>query len=141
MFAYDIGRFSGFLDGMPGIWWTVDGRMGGEVPAYHVAEGDAVSMRITNASREVHPMHLHGHHVVVLARDGVAASGSPWWLDSLDVGHGETDDVAFVADDPGIGMHDCHTLPHAVEGLMTHVMYEGVSTPFLLGHGSGDEPE
>ena len=34
-----------------------------------------------------------------------------------------------------------HNLPHAVEGLMTHVMYEGVTTPYLLGPESGNEPE
>ena len=27
-------------------------------------------------------MHLHGHHLLVLSRDGVAATGSPWWVDS-----------------------------------------------------------
>ena len=42
-------------------------------------------MHIENRSGEVHPMHLHGHHEVVLARNGVAASGSPWWVDSLNV--------------------------------------------------------
>ncbi len=140
-FAYDIGRLPGFLNGRPGIWWTINGRMGGDVPAYHVAKGDVVTMRITNGSGEVHPMHLHGHHVVVLSRDGVPATGSPWWVDSLDVGHGEAFEVAFVADNPGIWMDHCHTLPHAVEGLMTHVMYEGVTTPFMLGSGSGNEPE
>ena len=31
---------------------------------------------ITNTSGEVHPMHLHGHHAVVLARDGVPATGA-----------------------------------------------------------------
>lgn len=140
-FAYDIGRMPGFLDGRPGIWWTINGRMGGDVPAYVVAEGDVVRMRIANGSGEVHPMHLHGHHAVVLSRDGVPASGSPWWVDSLDVGHGETYEIAFVADNPGVWMDHCHTLPHAVEGLQTHLVYEGVTTPYLLGRDSGNEPE
>ncbi|SDR79042.1 multicopper oxidase family protein [Agrococcus carbonis] len=140
-FAYDIGRAPGFLAGVPGIWWTINGRMGDDVPMFMVREGDVVAMRITNGSGEVHPMHLHGHHVVVLARNGVPASGSPWWVDSLDVDNGESYDVAFVADNPGLWADHCHTLPHAVEGLMTHLMYEGVTTPFLLGAGSGNEPE
>jgi len=140
-FAYDIARAPGFLDGSPGLWWTIDERMGDDVPMHMVAEGDVVTMRITNASGEGHPMHLHGHHVVVLARDGVPASGSPWWVDSLEVGHGERYDVAFVADNPGVWMDHCHNLPHAAEGLMTHVMYEGVTTPFLLARASGNEPE
>jgi FtsP/CotA-like multicopper oxidase with cupredoxin domain len=69
----------------------------------------------------------------VLARDGVPATGSPWWVDGLQVGDGETYDVAFVADNPGLWMDHCHNLPHAVEGLMAHVMYEGVTTPYRLG--------
>lgn len=141
VFTYDIGRRPGFLDGRPGYWWTVNGRMGRHVPMYMVAEGDVVAMRIGNRSGEGHPMHLHGHHMVVLARDGVPATGSPWWVDSLEVDQGQTFDVAFVADNPGIWMDHCHNLPHAVEGLMTHLMYEGVTTPFLLGPDSGNEPE
>ena len=35
-----------------------------------VAEGDLVELTITNHSHVVHPMHLHGHHVLVLSRDG-----------------------------------------------------------------------
>ena len=56
-------------------------------------------------------------------------------------GNGESYEVAFVADNTGIWMDHCHNLPHAREGLMTHLTYEGVSTPFLLGHDSGNEPE
>ena len=52
---------------------------------YVVRQGDVVAMHIANHSGEVPPMHLHGHHVEVLARNGVAASGSPWWVDSLNV--------------------------------------------------------
>lgn len=108
---------------------------------FMVSEGDVVVMRIRNDSGDVHPMHLHGHHATVLARDGVAATGSPWRVDSLNVRDGEEWTVAFVADNPGIWMDHCHNLPHAREGLMTHLMYEGVTTPFLMGRGSGNEPE
>jgi FtsP/CotA-like multicopper oxidase with cupredoxin domain len=132
-FDYVIGRRPGFLDGVPGLWWTINGRMYPDVPMYVVSEGDVVRMRVENRSGEGHPMHLHGHHAVVLARDGVPATGSPWWVDTLQVGDGETYDVAFVADNPGLWMDHCHNLPHAVEGLMAHVMYEGVTTPYRLG--------
>lgn len=140
-FEYNIGRRPGFLRGTPGYWWTVNGRMGHDVPMFIVAEGDVVRFEITNRSGHVHPMHLHGHHVVVLSRDGVPASGSPWWVDSLNVAHGETYEVAFVADNPGIWMDHCHNLPHAVQGLIAHVAYAGVSSPFRLGADTGNEPE
>ncbi|GAA2131484.1 multicopper oxidase family protein [Glycomyces algeriensis] len=140
-FAFGIGRRPGFLDGKPGFWWTVNGAMAPEVPMFTVAYGDVVRMRITNDSGEAHPMHLHGHHAVVLARDGVAATGSPWWVDSLEVRDGETFEIAFVADNPGIWMDHCHNLPHAAEGLVAHLNYEGVGTPFLIGGPHGNHPE
>ena len=49
--------------------------------------------------------------------------------------------MVFLADNPGIWMDHCHNLPHAREGLMTHLMYNGVVTAFLLGRRSGNEPE
>ena len=115
--------------------------MGRHVPMYMVEEGDVVRMTVSNHSGEVHPMHLHGHHLLVLSRDGRPATGSPWWVDSLNVEHGESYEVAFVADNPGIWMDHCHNLPHAREGLMTHLMYAGVGTPYLLGRDPGNVPE
>jgi FtsP/CotA-like multicopper oxidase with cupredoxin domain len=140
-FQYNIGRRPGFLDGRPGLWWTVNGHLFPDVPMFMVAEGDVARMRISNSSGDVHPMHLHGHHAVVLSRNGVRATGSPWWVDSLDVGNGESYDIAFVADNPGIWMDHCHNLPHSAEGLVAHLMYEGVTTPFTVRGPAGNEPE
>jgi FtsP/CotA-like multicopper oxidase with cupredoxin domain len=140
-FDYDIGRRPGFLDGKPGVWWTINGRMWPDVPMYVVAEGDVVRMRIHNGSGESHPMHLHGHHAVVLSRDGEAATGSPIWVDSLEVEPDETYEIAFLADNPGVWMDHCHNLPHAAEGLVAHLMYDGVTTPYRVGGDALNEPE
>ncbi|WP_448808823.1 multicopper oxidase family protein [Agromyces bauzanensis] len=140
-YEYVIGRRFGIIDGRPGNFWTINGRMFPDVPMFDVTEGDVVVMHLRNDSGDVHPMHLHGHHVVVLSRDGVAASGSPWWVDTLDVHPGERYDIAFVADNPGIWSDHCHTLPHAVDGLIAHVMYEGVTTPFTINGDAGNRPE
>ncbi|MEV4110690.1 multicopper oxidase family protein [Nonomuraea sp. NPDC049695] len=140
-FEYDMGRRPAFLDGVPGLWWTINGHLYPDVPMFHVAEGDVVRMRIANNSGEPHPMHLHGHHAVVLSRDGVPATGSPWWVDSLEVAAGESYEIAFVADNPGVWMDHCHNLPHASQGLVTHLMYEGVTTRFTVGGSADNEPE
>ncbi|HEU4756337.1 MAG TPA: multicopper oxidase family protein [Agromyces sp.] len=140
-FDYVIARRFGVIDGRPGNFWTINGRMFPDVPMFHVREDDVVAMRVVNDSGDVHPMHLHGHHVVVLSRDGVAASGSPWVVDSLDVHPGERYEIAFVADNPGIWSDHCHTLPHAVDGLVAHVMYEGVTTRFTIDGRAGNLPE
>jgi FtsP/CotA-like multicopper oxidase with cupredoxin domain len=70
----------------------------------------------------------------------VKATGSPWWFDSLNVLDGESYDVAFVADNPGVWMDHCHNLRHAQQGLLAHLMYAGVTTPYRLGSDSGNEP-
>jgi FtsP/CotA-like multicopper oxidase with cupredoxin domain len=128
-FRYSIDRRPGFVDGRPGLHWSINGRLFPDVPAFHVREGDVVLMRIENHSGSVHPMHLHGHHALVLSRNDVKATGSPWWTDSLDVEGGETYEIVFVADNPGIWMDHCHNLTHAQQGLIAHLMYDGVTTP------------
>jgi FtsP/CotA-like multicopper oxidase with cupredoxin domain len=86
-------------------------------------------------------MHLHGHHAVVLTRNGVRAAGSPWGVDSLNVENGESYDIAFAADNPGIWMDHCHNLPHAAQGLVAHLMYEGVTEPYRVGGSTVNQPE
>ena len=140
-FEYRIGRRPGFVKGRPGVWWSINGRLFPHVPMYVVREGDVVVMHIANHSGEVHPMHLHGHHMVVLARNGVAATGSPWWVDSLNVSAGETYDIAFVANNPGIWMDHCHNLKHAAQGMIAHLMYEGLDTPYRIAGTADNQPE
>jgi hypothetical protein len=51
----------GFLNGRPGLFWTVNGHQFPDVPMFVVGEGDVIRIRISNRGGEVHPMHLHGH--------------------------------------------------------------------------------
>jgi FtsP/CotA-like multicopper oxidase with cupredoxin domain len=140
-FELTITQKPGFLDGMPGRQWALNGKIYPDVPVFVVDEGDLVRVTIENDTDAVHPMHLHGHHVLVLKRDGTPASGSPWWPDTLNVEAGERYEVAFRADNPGIWMDHCHNLRHASDGLTMHVLYAGVSTPFRVGDAAGNAPE
>jgi FtsP/CotA-like multicopper oxidase with cupredoxin domain len=140
-FTYAIGRRIGLFDGKPGFWWTIDGHQFPDVSVFVVQEGDVVQMTIRNSSGSVHPMHLHGHHAVVLSRNGRPSTGSPWIVDSLNVENGQTYVIAFVADNPGIWMDHCHNLPHASQGLVTHLMYAGVTTPYMVGGDAHNDPE
>ncbi len=140
-FRYDIGRRPGFVGGRPGMWWTVNGHLYPDVPMYMVREGDTVRMTISNHSGEVHPMHLHGHRATVLSRNGEPVRGSPWLVDSLNVEDDETYEIAFVADNPGVWMDHCHNLPHARDGMIAHLMYEGVTTGFRMGQDPDNHPE
>jgi FtsP/CotA-like multicopper oxidase with cupredoxin domain len=139
-FDYRIARQVGFENGKPGDWWTIDGHKFPDVPMFEVTEGDVVVMTISNSS-SLHPMHLHGHHAVVLSRNGVPTTGSPWWFDSLDVETGSTYVIAFVADNPGIWMDHCHNLRHAADGLLAHLAYTGVTEPYVIGGPAHNDPE
>jgi FtsP/CotA-like multicopper oxidase with cupredoxin domain len=139
-FQYKIGKRFGFEGGVPGVWWTVNGHLYPDVPMFEVSEGDVVVMTIVNQSGVLHPMHLHGHHAVVLSRDGQPVTGSPWWFDSLDVESDSTYVIAFVADNPGVWMDHCHNLHHAADGLVSHLAYTNIVDPYEIGGKADNHP-
>ncbi|WP_410818920.1 multicopper oxidase family protein [Micromonospora sp. 050-3] len=108
---------------LPRYAHTVNGAADPDIPQQVVRLGDVVRFTIVNRSQIVHPWHLHGHHVLVLTRDGEPAAGSPLWLDSFDVRPGEVWEVAFRADNPGMWANHCHNLAHADAGMTLHLMY------------------
>ena len=130
-----------FVDGIPRYAFTVNGAAYPLVPSIEVAEGDTVKVTVVNRTSEPHPMHPHGHHVQVLSRNGVAPSGSPLVLDTVDVLPGEVWELLLHADNPGIWMDHCHNLDHAAEGMMMLLKYQGVSSPFVHGGHSNNRPE
>ncbi|MBM0258117.1 multicopper oxidase family protein, partial [Micromonospora sp. 4G55] len=108
---------------LPRYAHTVNGAADPDIPPQVVRLDDIVKFTIVNRSQVVHPWHLHGHHVLVLARNGAAATGSLLWLDSFDVRPGDVWEVAFRADNPGTWANHCHNLAHADAGMTLHLMY------------------
>lgn len=131
----------GYYNGQFSFLYTMNGEVFPNTPMFMVREGERVKTTIVNRGSVDHPMHLHGHHMLVLSRNGEAADGSPWWSDTLDVLPGETYEVAFRADNPGIWMDHCHNLAHAAVGMSMHLMYEGVNTPYKIGSETINHPE
>jgi FtsP/CotA-like multicopper oxidase with cupredoxin domain len=140
-FVLRIRRKLGFQGGHFGYHWALNGRFYPRVPMFVVGRGDLVKVAIVNDSPSIHPMHLHGHHMLVLSRNGVANRGSPWWSDTLQVDPGTRYEVAFRADNPGLWMDHCHNLGHATAGLSMHLMYAGVWTPYVIGGAAHNAPE
>ena len=131
----------GFYNGTMTNLQTINGYVFPDTPSLMVSEGDVVKMKFVNRGFMDHPMHLHGHHLLVLSRNGIPVQGSPWWTDSLNVAPGEVYEAAFVADNPGLWMDHCHNLEHAAAGMSMHLMYEGVYTPFEIGRSTVNIPE
>jgi FtsP/CotA-like multicopper oxidase with cupredoxin domain len=140
-FRVVMDRKVGFRDGRFGYQWAINGRMYPRMPMLMVSPGDLVRMTFVNRTTADHPMHLHGHHMLVLRRDGRPSTGSPWWTDTLNVAPGERYVVAFRADNPGIWMDHCHDLQHAADGFVMHLAYEGVTTRYRIGSETPNQPE
>jgi manganese oxidase len=74
--------------------------------------GQTVRIRFMNEGMMIHPMHLHGMHMTVIAKDGWAQP-QPWKCDTLNVAPGERWDVLVKCNNPGTWAFHCHILPHA----------------------------
>ncbi|HWI31472.1 MAG TPA: multicopper oxidase family protein, partial [Microbacterium sp.] len=138
--TFVLDRLPRIVQGLPNYAYAVDGRVYPFIEPTIVRPGDTVRLRFVNRSFETHPMHPHGHTVKVLSIDG-RVPAEPLWLDTFDVGPGEVWEVALYADNPGIWMDHCHNLEHAALGMVTHLAYRDVTTPFEHGGAAGNAPE
>jgi FtsP/CotA-like multicopper oxidase with cupredoxin domain len=137
-----LGNQLGFYNGGYTLTFPINNQTYPNIPSIKVHLGDLVEIHFTNngAFPIPHVMHLHGHYFTVLAHNGVPLSGSPIHFDSLTVLSGESYDVAFLADNPGLWMLHCHFLIHDAQGMDMMVEYPNISTPFSIGTASGNNP-
>jgi Putative multicopper oxidases len=140
-FTMILDNTLGFFNGKLALNYTINGKIFPDTPMFMVREGELVKTTIINRGAVEHPMHLHGHHMLVLSRNGAAVTGSPWWTDTLDTAPGEVYEVAFIADNPGLWMDHCHNLAHAAAGMTMHLMYEGITSPYTAGSATHNHPE
>jgi FtsP/CotA-like multicopper oxidase with cupredoxin domain len=75
-------------------------------------KGERIRIRYMNEGMMIHPMHLHGMHQTVIAKDGWDVP-APWKCDTLNIAPGERWDVIVNCTNPGTWAFHCHILPHA----------------------------
>lgn len=97
-------------DGMHG--YTFNGKSFPATEPIAARLGQKVRIRFMNEGMMIHPMHLHGMHMTVIAKDGWAQP-APWKCDTLNVAPGERWDVIVNCNNPGTWAFHCHILPHA----------------------------
>ncbi|MBT2554921.1 multicopper oxidase family protein [Arthrobacter sp. ISL-5] len=129
-----------FVDGVPRFAFTVNGAVYPNIPALVVHEGERIVITIVNRSEETHPMHPHGHHVRILSIDGQPVKAD-LHMDSIEVRPGQVWTMLLTADNPGIWMDHCHNLAHARDGMMFHLAYDGISTPYTHDGASQNHTE
>jgi FtsP/CotA-like multicopper oxidase with cupredoxin domain len=130
----------GFYDGGFTMKFMIDGTTYPNIPSIKVNLGDVVRIHMHNEGTIPHTMHLHGHVFTVLAHNGIPLSGSPVRQDTVVVRHGESYDVGFVANNPGLWMLHCHFTAHDTHGMDMMVQYPNIFTPYTIGPASGNNP-
>ncbi len=100
-------------DAMGGF--TINGHGFPAVVPVLAAQGETIRIRFMNEGFMMHPWHLHGFRMKVVARDGYPLGSNAFYCDTLGVNPGERFDVNVTADRLGVWAFHCHILPH-VEG-------------------------
>jgi FtsP/CotA-like multicopper oxidase with cupredoxin domain len=108
-------------------YWTINsqswpGRDHSRLPApvAILQRGRSYVFRLVNATKLIHPIHVHGHSFKVLRSDWRALV--PNTADTVLLLPEETVEVAFVADNPGKWMFHCHVIEHQEAGMMSYVV-------------------
>jgi FtsP/CotA-like multicopper oxidase with cupredoxin domain len=106
----DVDALMILNDGMHG--YTLNGKSFPATEPLVAKLGQTVRIRFMNEGMMIHPMHLHGMHMTVIAKDGWDQP-APWKCDTLNIAPGERWDVLVKAKNPGTWAFHCHILQHA----------------------------
>ncbi len=117
IFSEAVDKDGNHAELINGKAWTVTSLL------YTVKKGERILFRMFNASSEVHPMHSHGLHWIIIATDGHDL-WIPYPKDTLPVNAGERYDGVLVADTPGTWLIHCHDLSHVAHGMIAALVVE-----------------
>jgi FtsP/CotA-like multicopper oxidase with cupredoxin domain len=93
--------------------FTINGRGFPATTPIVATLGETIVIRFMNEGIMMHPWHLHGMPMRVVARDGYPLGPAAFTCDTLGVNPGERWDVVVKCDEPGAWAFHCHILPHA----------------------------
>jgi FtsP/CotA-like multicopper oxidase with cupredoxin domain len=94
--------------------YTLNGKSFPATEPIVAKRGQRVRVRFMNEGMMIHPMHLHGMHMTVVAKDGWnLPAGGVFKCDTLNIAPGERWDVIVNCNNPGTWAFHCHILPHA----------------------------
>ena len=95
-------------------------------PMVRAKVGSYQHWKIVNATKELHPMHIHQVHFLAYAENDRPIA-DPVWLDTVNVPFGGSVDVVMDFTDPvirGMSVFHCHILNHEDKGMMAKILFE-----------------
>lgn len=103
-------------------FFTMNGRCYPYTTSLDVKRGENIRIRLGNIVHNAHPIHIHGHQFIVSASDGNNIPVQNRLVKTtINVASGETYDVDFKANNPGIWPFHCH-IPHHMSNNMQKPM-------------------
>ncbi|HEX2470016.1 MAG TPA: multicopper oxidase domain-containing protein [Candidatus Limnocylindrales bacterium] len=93
--------------------FTINGRGFPATSPIVATLGETIVIRFMNEGNMMHPWHLHGMPMRVVARDGYPLGSAAFTCDTLGVNPGERWDVVIRCEEPGAWAFHCHILQHA----------------------------
>jgi FtsP/CotA-like multicopper oxidase with cupredoxin domain len=108
--------------------FTINGRQFPATAPIVAQKGETIVIRYMNEGVMMHPWHLHGMPMRIVARDGYPLGSAAFTCDTLGVNPGERWDAVIECRNPGAWAFHCHILPHA-EGI--HGMF-GMVTALVV---------
>ena len=93
--------------------FTINGRGFPATSPIVATLGETIVVRFMNEGNMMHPWHLHGMPMRVVARDGYPLGSAAFTCDTLGVNPGERWDVVIRCEEPGAWAFHCHILQHA----------------------------
>jgi suppressor of ftsI len=98
----------------------------GAAPMVRPKIGTLQHWRIVNATKELHPMHIHQVHFLPYAENDRPIV-EPVWLDTVNVPYGGSVDVIMDFTNPvikGMSVFHCHLLNHEDKGMMAKILFQ-----------------
>jgi FtsP/CotA-like multicopper oxidase with cupredoxin domain len=95
-------------------------------PMTRVKVGTYAHWRVTNATNEIHPFHIHQVHFLVYERAGTLLH-RPEWMDTVNLAPNESLDLLMDFTDPvirGVSVFHCHLLRHEDKGMMAKILFQ-----------------
>ena len=101
------------MEGGEPNYFTINGRAYPATDTIHMNVGETLKVRFIGTNNGfIHPMHIHGGPLQVVARDGETLPPELRYLaDTVNVGPGQRYDVIWTARRPGKWLVHCH-IPH-----------------------------
>lgn len=117
---------------MGASYYTINGKSFPATKNIMVKKGERVRITFINIGAQIHPMHLHGHQFMIVAKDGnPVPSDMQERRNVVPLLPGESYDIEFMADNPGVWALHCHEPHHVMNekeepgGLIMLIVYEG----------------